>query len=236
MYELKRTPNGVEINETKKSWFGRKRKKKVTETNFFSFSKDELERTGSYAIVPHIEKGAIKYSILQYLEDKAKFNLKNNLSDFNFRTIWKFKINKEETNSTNGVELKTTIGELNCYDEKGRPVLSPLTMEFTMPITDKGGVPSSRTIELLIQNACNGKYQTARDIEEYEYSFMHDMGDTIGRNLYYCEECGEEFKNLNEFFYHLIDQEHFDSILTSHKYDKEVLRVKELIERKKSKE
>lgn len=220
-----------EIFKEVKSLFGKTKLKKVSPDEYYRYSRDYLlSSKGNYSICPKL-KGS---NMLEYLTEKSNYNNQHFTSDFNCRTIWKLNIKNEQIIGFGPLQIKNFSGTMEVRTEDGTLVFSPMDIQFSLPVNSTI-MASTRILELLLQNACNGIYQNARDVEEYNIQVRKDCNLPLDTPLYVCEECGETFANLDEFFCHLIKEAHFDSILTSHPFDKEVLRVKKLVEENRQK-
>ncbi len=228
VYHVKIMPNGQFSVYTKiKKLFGEKFQK-VSPIEFFNVSRRDLVQKGKYSIVPNMSgMGA-----LTYLDSKAMFNLLNGLSDFNQRTVWKLNNFNEEHKIIGKTELEDDIYEgivscsLNISGQDGRPLVE--IEDFELPYID-AHIPSKKELELLLQNACNGKFITARD----KISYLNEVHKNAGLEdvKFMCDECGEIFDSLPEFFSHLVETGHKDSVLIMHKNDPEIKKLLSLMEK-----
>ena len=209
---------------TKFKGFFREKIKKVSLNEFFLLGKNSLKKSNSYEMLPQVDG----ISPTSYLYQKSLFNLDNKESDFGKRTIWR--ISNPSIESRPFVLKETTYyetflrGNLKVSDESGRIILEEPDYRFFHLGLEKIDV---RFVELLNQNASNGVLQTARETFE--------LVDMVTKNLQgnnavlKCEECGEIFHSIPEFYSHLIENKHYDSILDSNIYDPEVIRIRNLV-------
>lgn len=216
----------TEIFKNVKGIFKKNKLKKVSSKELFTFTRTCFEKDRQF-IIPSIS-GITKEN---YLSAKASYGLFNNFSDFNQRTVWSF---TPESNVYDMLEEDGQIfyvgkikGKIVVKGEDGRVIFEGmLTHPYASPFK-----MSAKCVELLFQNATNGVYQTARDLEAVNKE-LNELSNNKDRALWICESCGEKFNTLDEFFCHLIEEKHWDSILECHPYDKECTRVRSLIEEK----
>ena len=194
---------------------------------FFNYSSVCLKETNKYTLCPNIEK----MSMDTYLKEKAYYNNKHYFSDFNMRTIWTYDIKNEEIEEFEYEEevyyLVRIIGIVSIYAPNDKMLTRIEDFKFNYL---KNYKYSKRYIELLMQNACNGIYQTARDIDEMYKELYSSANHSLP--VWCCDTCMEVFVNLDEFFYHLIEEGHMDGVFNEHPFDNEVKRVKNLVENK----
>ena len=217
-------------------------RKKVTEEDFYGASRKYLAEQGRYKIIPILENAIL--DPLTYLEKKAILSRRNNWeSDFGKRMFVKAEF--VEDNNYKRAQTDSTYIPYYLYlnvwicDEKTKE--SAFDGYFTIKIlysheNYEFWNYSAEYIALLIRNAINGNLQTARDIEETCQKRVLDIYQYEESNIYQCEECNEKFTNLNDFFCHLLEENHYDSILDEFPNDKEILHVKKMIEKAKSQE
>lgn len=198
----------------------------VTQEEYYGYSRNNLITKGFYTMNPSISGTTLQ----EYLLKKSIFANKHKFSDFNCRTIWNLLNAKTSTKEANlpgfegPVKITTLSGDLLVKDSNDNPMFVQEGYSIVLL-----GDASVRYLELLCQNACNGIYQSARDIEAFIAEA--DKLDKKGPHPYYvCETCGETFNDLNAFLCHLIETKHKDSIIENHPYDREIIRVKNLIE------
>lgn len=219
-----------EVFREVKTIFGKKKLKKVSLDEYYSFTRNSLkENKNGYRISPKV-KGEDSIS---YLANKSVYNREHFVSDFDFRTTWSLTLKEENHYLENNKPVKDLNFDLVVYDTKGNILFGSKDFIFTTEESEDSEA-IRELLEYLYQNACNGIYQTARDIEGYILASRKVYQVQEDAPLYKCEECGELFYSLNEFFYHLIEEGHLDSILTTFPFDKEVLRVKKLVETKRN--
>lgn len=221
IFNVKISPDGKLSVYTKTKKFFREKLTKVSLIEFFNSSKRYLVQTGKYSIFPSM----VGISPTTYLTNKAEFNLLNGFSDFNQRTTWKINNFGEEHKKIMEVEGTPVyegkiFGSLYINDAKGNTMMK--IDDFELPFINSH-IVSEKEAELLLQNACNGVFTTARD----RVSLLDEVqkNEGLGNTRFICEECGEIFDSLPEFFSHLIETGHKDSILTMHKYDPEIKKV-----------
>lgn len=231
-YIVQLTPDGKLSVYTKTKKFFREKMQQVSLLEFFNTSKRDLLMKGRYSIFPN----AVGIGTNTYLSAKAQYNLLNGQSDFNQRTVWKisnFADEHEKVKVTDDISIYsgTITGDLNVSDASGNTIFSQ--ENFSLPYADSH-IPSEKEAELLLQNAANGTYTTARDRFAYLDEVHKNCG--LGGAKLICEECGEIFDSLPEFFSHLIETGHKDSILSMHKDDPEIKKLIGLINKGKEEE
>lgn len=214
------------ISKSVKGLFNKKKFKKSSPEELFGYSK-KLLKEDKYKL-PLVE-GLNKEL---YLSMKASYGMKNNFSDFETRTKWTFickeDVCDEKIDKFGKYYIGCLEGNVIVKDENNNLIFEgyikhPYVQNYRM---------TPKCLELLFQNATNGIYQNARDIEAF-HNEMEKMTGVEREHNWICEECNEKFKTLDELFCHLIEEQHHDSILDCHPYDKECLRVRNLISESK---
>ena len=194
---------------------------KVSPFEVFTYSKRSL-KDGLYTISPTIRN----CNILEYLTEKASFFQENNLSDFPDRTIWKMDILEENIKEfeRDGIKLFNVciVANFKVSSDKNLPIVDMNDFHFAY---NSERVLSKDTLRMLFQNACNGSRMTLRDIEEYSKSIDDEPWIK-------CEKCNEVFTTLDDFYCHLLEEEHYDSILDEFPNDKEVVNVANILKNK----
>lgn len=216
----------IKILKSVKGFFNKKKLKDASQDELFGYTKSLLkENKYQLPIVEGLNQET-------YLSMKATYGMRHNFSDFGQRTSWTFICKEDVCKEITDKEGKFYIGQLegdvivkganNQIIFEGN-IRHPYIHNFRM---------TPKCLELLFQNATNGIYQTARDIEAIHKEFDKLTGEEREFN-WICEECGQKFKTLDELFCHLIEEQHHDSILDCHPYDKECIRVRNLISESK---
>lgn len=207
-----------------KRFFGEKFNK-VELKRFFTLGKESLS-TGRlcYSIVPRVSG----LSPQDYLYMKSDYNLKHKESDFGKRVLWDIADIEEEC-STEIIEGNTyysgsLTGKITITDTEENIIFQSDNWHFNY--FDKFKM-DAKFIKLLNQNACNGIYQTAR--EQFDLVTQFSEGRCEKASKLRCEVCDEIFDSIPEFFCHMIEENHYDSILDDFIYDPEVIRIKNLI-------
>lgn len=233
-YVQVKSDGNISVHTKVKKWF-KEVKENVSLSEFFNVNK-VAARMGvdGYCIFPQI-KGMSPNS---YLYTKARYNLLNGYSDFNKRTIWNITnfstTQKRVVSSLENMENEPPLylgeisGSLNVVDEEGNVIFNDDNFKFNYY---DNHIYSERESELILQNAANGMFTTARDL----YYYIDEVNKNCGQGgaKLICEECGEIFESLPEFFSHLIETGHKDSILAMHRFDPEIRKVIGLINRNK---
>ena len=214
--------------------------KNVSEKDFFGAQREYLKKTGRYKILPILENGTL--DSITYLYTKSILSRKNNWeSDFGERVSVKAEFlkedefieeyNKKPYHAPKYIYLKVWI----CNEKTGENMFDGY---FTIKIlysceNYEYWNYSADYIALLIRNAINGNLQTARDIEETLQKRNLDIYLEEGWEILECEECKEKFTNLNDFYCHLLEENHYDSFLDEFPNDRETLHVKNSIKNNK---
>lgn len=226
---VERTPKGFDTFKMIKPIFRKAKKVKVSKNDFFNFSANCLRKEKKYTICPSIDG----LSMDTYLKEKAFYNNKHFFSDFNTRTTWFFDIANEEVEvveydeEDEKIYLVHLTGKVRVYLPDGNLLFEMDNFKFNYANFFKY---SKRYVELLLQNACNGIYQSARDIDEIHKELYASANKDLP--IWGCDTCNETFNNVDEFYCHLIEEGHNDGIFTSHPFDKEAQRVKQLVANK----
>ena len=226
---MKRTPKGFEVYKTTKNLLGKEKMVDVSKNEFFDYSSKYFKETGEYIVYPNVKN----MEMATYLKEKAYYNNKHFFSDFNMRTTWLYNVKEENVKEyideyeDDTYYLVKIVGNVRIYSSDSRLMLELKNFEFEYLSTFKY---SKRYIELLMQNACNGIYQSARDIDEMYKELYTASNNALP--VWCCSTCTKVFMNLDEFYSHLIEEEHMDGIFTEHPFDEEVQRIKRTIQYK----
>lgn len=225
-FYVERTEKGYKFFKPVKGLFNKMKKKEVSADEFFAFSRNLLKERGF--ILPKI-KGISKEA---YMDLKASYGLEKAKSDFGQRTKWSFLCQEENAEEIVFSGYKLYQGNLKgIFTVRGENNELLLEGEMNYPYIQAHKM-TPRMVELLLQNSSNGIYTSARDIENFNAEVDRITGiEYSSKDNWICEECGKTFKTIDEFFCHLIEEKHQDSVLETHPYDKECIFVKNQIEK-----
>lgn len=192
--------------ETKFLW---KTKRKEISINDFFMEIAKLK------IMPKIHK----MGFVEFLYLKHYYNLKNKMGDFNCPVI--VEINDYSDNIKE--KDRVYIGEYSFEARLYGPYSEPLCHLEVRENFFEEFKPSEDFFKALISLAYSGVYGSVRDEEiclnkiipsEYKWK---------------CTVCSKEFKELDEFFAHILDEKHKCVLLFEYPYDKELNRIKRII-------
>lgn len=213
----------------------------VDNERFFCSRRDEMKETDYYGILPKMEDRSQVIDTITYLYNKSILSRQNNWeSDFGYRVKVKAEFIKNEENYERSRKdyyfmPRTLFLRVRIFQEStGKDIFNDF---FTLRVCYSDDHfdywnYSEDYIALLIQNAINGNLQTARDIEKTMLKYNEDIYMEEGWPIFKCDECGEKFLNLNDFYCHLLEEGHYDSFLDEFPNDRETLHVKNMLERK----
>ena len=214
--------------------------KEVEEESFYCAVRDfKEENNGTYYYFPRIVNcDGTTIDRIKFLKNKSVLSRKNNwksdfgkrvniinasyIEDENYQEMvegWKF-----------GLPIKLEFDVI--YEDSKEPVFegnkkSTIVVRFDILNT----YFSAELLGMLLQNAMNGNLQTIRDIDKY---YRLEARDKYGDEeaIYQCETCKEYFFSLEAYFNHLLTHAHFDDILNWFPNDREVLHVKNIVQKK----
>lgn len=216
-------------------------KKIISKEDFFCFQREMIRKRQEYQLVPYLKNGTL--DVITYFKQKASLARLNNWnSDFGKRVKVKCEFiednsYKEAINATKVKELPRSLFlKVWILNEQTNKNIFEDNFYFNLRIVYsfenyEYWNYSAEYIALLIRNAINGNLQTARDIEETILKRIEDVYMEEGRDIFECDICDKKFKNLNELFSHLIEENHYDSFLDEFPNDNEVQRIKNVIKK-----
>ena len=203
--------------EKKKSLLGKLKLKLVNPSEVYLTNMKSLSENifTPYPVVESI-------SSLSFLSKKTEFLRRNNLSDFKNKVKCIFKT----TERTEDEAVVKVLGNLEIYNENGNLMINSDNIEFIYIDSPELNI-TDEDIAVIFQNSFNGAKISFRDYEKH-----HNILTRLDNlPLVYCDECKKPFYSLDDFYCHLIEEKHNSKALDEFPYDREAIRVKNLIEK-----
>lgn len=193
--------------ETTFLWM-KKRKRMLNEKFFMKIA--ELQ------ILPEIHNMAFT----EYLYYKYSHNIDNKMGDFGCPITVEIDEYSDDIQEEKGKYVGNYTLVASLYDPNSNLIQKMTTNEKTFTETFK---PSKELFRALISLSYSGIFGSARDEDIYLNKIIPN------EYKWNCTACGEKFKNLDEFYSHILDKKHKCIMLFEYPYDEELSKIKKVI-------
>lgn len=159
-------------------------------------------------------------TFIEYLYYKYSYNMNNKIGDFGCPITVEIDEYSDDFQEEKGKYVGNYTLVASLYDPNSNLIQEMTIKEKTFTGTFK---PSKELFRALISLSYSGIFGSARDEDIYLNKIIPN------EYKWSCTACGEKFKNLDEFYSHILDKKHKCIMLFKYPYDEELFKIKKVI-------